>query len=348
MLNLDGKPTYNPAPQILDEAVMNEWPGRKVGVFLSIGTGKRPSTGKTVQHEWWEGFAGGMGDFAEAKRKLILKIEGCDQTHRDMESTHLKKRGVDRRNYYRLDVDVGVGEVGMNEWDRIFQIKRNTEAYLDQQRVQDIIEQGVEELHAIYEMQRPATQTTTQWRDPYEQPASSFVPPPSDPNAVELPGADVPSFYPRPLSKPGPQYPASHLRSYQQDDNVQDKFTIMPSPDEKFTVLPSDDSPSYEDQSPYRRSEDSAYGRVSEPSQTSRPPTSDNGFDLSRRSNDAYRQSVPPPLPPKTPMQFYDGGDGRRHTVPNRHNGHAPLPYPDADGPPPAVNMARKPAYVPR
>lgn len=346
MLNLDGKPTYNPTPQILDEAVINEWPGREVGVFLSIGTGKRPSTSKTMQHEWWEGFAGGMGDFAEAKRKLMLKIEGCDQTHKDMESTHLKKRGVDRENYFRLDVDVGVGEVGMNEWDRIFQIKRNTDFYLDQQGVQSIIEAGVRKMHTIYDMQTQATPTFSQRFDQYERWPSS-VPLPSDPHAVELPGADVPSVLPRRPRKSGPQYP-TNPQSYPQDYNIQDNFTIMPSPDEKFTVLPSDQSPPYEAQSPYRRSEDSGYGRNSETAQHSRPPTSDNDFDLPRRSNEAYRQSIPPPLPPKTPIQFYDGADGRRHTVPNRHNGHVTLPYPDADGPPPVVNMAKKPAYIPR
>ena len=353
MLNLDGKPTYNPAPQILDEAITNEWPGRRVGVFLSIGTGKRPSTNKGAQHEWWEGFAGGMGDFAEAKRKLILKIEGCDQTHKDMESTHLRKRGVDPRNYFRLDVDVGVGEVGMNEWDRIFQIKRNTITYLNQQGVQDVIERGVTEMQEIYEMQRPAMSNIPQRFDQYEQSAPSSIPPPSDPYAVELPGADVPLSYPRPLNKPGPQYPANPLR-YPLDHNVQEKFTIMPTPDEKFSVLPLDDSPPHDDQLPYRRSEESGYGRSNEHSQIGRPPTSDNNSDLQRRSNEAYRQSIPPPLPPKTPIQFYEGGDGRRHTVPNRHKGpnghisHVTLPYPDADGPPPVVNMARKPTYVPR
>ena len=353
MLSLDGKPTYNPAPQILDEATTNEWPGRKVGVFLSIGTGKRPSTNRGAQHEWWEGFAGGMGDFAEAKRKLILKIEGCDQTHKDMESTHLRKRGVDPRNYFRLDVDVGVGEVGMNEWDRIFQIKRNTIAYLNQQGVQDIIERGVTEMQDIYKLQRPAPPTITQRFDQHEQSAPSSIPPPSDPYAVELPGADVPSSYPRPLNKPGPQYPAPHTRSYPSDYNAQDKFTIMPTPDEKFSVFSSDELTPYEDQPPNRGSEESAY-RSNEFSPNSRPPTSDNSFGSQRRSDEAYRQSVPPPLPPKTPIQFYEGGDGRRHTVPNRHNGpnghngHVMLPYPDADGPPPVVNMARKPAYVPR
>lgn len=111
----EGNGKFNPAPQALDEAVLNEWPGREVGVFVSIGTGKRPpGTGKQ-QHLWWEGFAAGaIGDFAEAKRRLISKIEGCEETHQSMLSEYLAKRGVSPDNYVRLNVEVGVGEFGMN------------------------------------------------------------------------------------------------------------------------------------------------------------------------------------------------------------------------------------------
>jgi len=111
----EGAGNYNPSPQILDEAVINEWPGREVGVFVSIGTGKRPSNTGNQQHLWWESFVGGaMGDFAEARRRLINKIEGCEETHRYMESEHMTKRGVNPTCYYRLNVEVGVGEFGMN------------------------------------------------------------------------------------------------------------------------------------------------------------------------------------------------------------------------------------------
>lgn len=111
----EGAGKFNPAPQMLDEAVCNEWPGRDVGVLVSIGTGKRPGGTNNQQHLWWEGFVGsGMGDFAEARRRLINKIEGCEDTHQYMLAEHLAKRGVSSDNYYRLNVEVGVGEFGMN------------------------------------------------------------------------------------------------------------------------------------------------------------------------------------------------------------------------------------------
>jgi thymidine phosphorylase len=96
---------------------VNEWPGRDVGIFVSIGTGKRPGGTNNRQVEWYEGFIGGtMGNFAEARRRLIAKIEGCEDTHQQMLSSLLQKRGVPVANYVRLNVEVGVGDFGMNEY----------------------------------------------------------------------------------------------------------------------------------------------------------------------------------------------------------------------------------------
>lgn len=56
-----------------------------------------------------------MGNFAEARRRLIAKIEGCEETHQAMLNSILPKRGIPLSNYCRLNVEVGVGEFGMNE-----------------------------------------------------------------------------------------------------------------------------------------------------------------------------------------------------------------------------------------
>jgi hypothetical protein len=112
----EGAGKYNPAPQVLEEAAVNEWPGRDVGILVSVGTGKRPGGTNNRQTEWWEGFVGGsVGSFAEARRRLISKIEGCEITHEAMLNGGLQKFGVPIENYCRLNVEVGVGEYGMNE-----------------------------------------------------------------------------------------------------------------------------------------------------------------------------------------------------------------------------------------
>ena len=331
MINLDKSPTYNPAPHVLDEAVINEWPGQEVGVFLSIGTGKRPSGTSHLQAEWWESFVGGLGDFAEAKRKLMLKIEGCEKTHEDMLSTHLQQRGVQKECYHRLNVEVGVGEFGMNEWNRLPDIRNNTELYLNRADVREEIGVAADQMTAIESKKQEHIMARM------SQKANSFgnynpvsVVPPPNPNAVELPGEGAPSMFPRPLSTPGPLYPASPPYSLQAPYMSEDKYIVIPS-DEDYHKGPH---------TPPRRSNEGSNRGSSDQYRNENPASSDGSFVPSpRRSMEKYA----PPRPPKTPIPVPGIEDTRRYTVPHGPRGNIVLPYPDTDGPPPLVNMARKP-----
>lgn len=320
----EGAGKYNPTPTALDEAVLSEWPGREVGVLVSIGTGKRPGGTNNQQHMWWEGFvSSGMGDFAEARRRLIAKIEGCEETHKLMEQKYLYDRGVNPDNYYRLNVEVGVGEFGMNEWNRLADISTNTRRYLagdDVQRQNIDAAAKLSRIHRANQRWNRATRGLPEDnRHSWEGPSSPFTAePPSVPGAIELPAEDVVA-HDRPLS--GSQWlrPQDYRRP--SDD---DKFVV--SADEPYTYEPRR---SGELPSPYRRSHDS-------------PRRS--GEQTTPRPGELPTQQTPPPLPPKTPIQT-----GPRVGPPSlsgsisRPPAGAMLPYPDTDGPPPIVNMSRKP-----
>ncbi|KAI5293223.1 hypothetical protein KEM52_005733 [Ascosphaera acerosa] len=148
----EGAMNYNPAPQALDEAVLNEWPGREVGVFVSIGTGKRsPTSAKANQQEWWEGIVGnGISQFAEARRRLITKIDGCEKTHEYMLREHLQRRGVPLERYMRLNVNVGVGGFKMNEWQRLGEISTSTRMYLGKEQIQQATLRAAQELARLW------------------------------------------------------------------------------------------------------------------------------------------------------------------------------------------------------
>jgi hypothetical protein len=331
MINLDQSPTYNPAPHVLDEALINEWPGQEVGVFLSIGTGKRPSGTGHLQTEWWESFVVGLGDFAEAKRKLMLKIEGCEKTHEDMLANHLQHRGVQKESYHRLNVEVGVGEFGMNEWNRLPDIRNNTELYLNREDVREEISIAADQMAAIERRKQEYLSSRVTAKASHVETYKPVPPlPQPDPNAVELPGDELPSLFPRALSTPGPLYPASPPYSKQQPYASKDKFI----------VIPPAEGPHYAPHTPPRRSNESTNGANIEQYRNGRPASSDGSFIPSpRQSIEKYA----PPRPPKTPIQVPGVEDARRYTIPHGRYGNTVLPYPDTDGPPPLVNMARKP-----
>jgi hypothetical protein len=318
----EGAGKYNPAPIALDEAIINEWPGRDVGVLISIGTGKRPGGTNNQQHMWWEGFvSGGMGDFAEARRRLIAKIEGCEETHKLMLQKYLFDRGVSPENYYRLNVEVGVGEFGMNEWNRLSDISTNTRRYLAQDDVQKQNIDAAAKLSRIHRANMRWSRAThglpEDQRHSWEYSSPADPEPPSIPGAIELPAGDVPSTDYR---RPNSQMLSPH--NYRR-----------PSDDDKFVVT-ADDPYTYE---PRRSAElSSSYNRQSQ------------AYDSPRRSGerisgeDQRPHRTPPPLPPKTPIQSPGGPPPPLNMA--RPPAGAMLPYPDSDGPPPIVNIARKPA----
>ncbi|OJJ50505.1 hypothetical protein ASPZODRAFT_55806, partial [Penicilliopsis zonata CBS 506.65] len=347
----EGAGTYNPAPQVLDEATVNEWPGREIGVFVSIGTGKRPSGTNSRQHEWWEDFFGdSLGTFAEARRRLISKIEGCEDIHLAMLRNHLGKRNVSQDNYFRWNVEVGVGEFGMNEWNRLADISTNTRRYLAKPEVKkSILEAGVrfariERMHRRLAARAAAANEDgdidgddslpTDSSAPVVSASSAPTARPSNEFAIELP-AEVPSEYLHRTTNSAARPPS------------RDTLPHHPTPQERLHVPPA------------RRSA----GEVV----THHSPAS-HGSPPRRSADNVYEPMLPPPVPPKTPIPYPTSQPSElaaeisTPSLPHHlampvppgaafapSGGAQPLagkirpPYPDDE--PPVVNKHRKPSY---
>ncbi|KAL9057779.1 MAG: hypothetical protein Q9162_002120 [Coniocarpon cinnabarinum] len=363
----EGQGKFNPSPVALDEATLNEYPGRDVGVFVSIGTGKRPGGTDAQSHQWWESFVGGTaGEFAEARRRLMAKIEGCEETHQSMLREHLTKRGVNVENYYRLNVEVGVGEFGMNEWNRLSDISTSSRMYLGKPDIQQQTQSASAKMARIHNAkvrwQRSlhAGDSISSDRDSWQESVfetSKPIPPPSNPMAVELP-ADEGFSETRPASQsqssPRNSPPAQGGAPYKPPFPYQrapsgggDKLAVSAEPpprvsDEFPTAISSDprrypapsSSPERYPQPPSTQQD--IYGRTQyyEP-----PPVSAMSpytAALSPNGQVSAINTQPPPLPPKTPFQNQNG--------PTYYSSKPPLPYPDDDlPPPPRVDMSKKP-----
>lgn len=339
----DGAGLFNPSMSALDEAVVNEWPGREVGVFLSVGTGKRPAS-SSDQHTsmWYDGF---LGEYGEAKKNLVAKIEGCEKTHRYMLQEHLSKRGVNIDNYYRLNVEVGVGEFGMNEWHRLADISTNTRQYLRREVEQKMVQSASAKLAKIHFAKQRWDQRLAGNATVPDIVRSTTKTPPM-PLAFELP-AEVPTTYAVSHNSTPSRHsydsgaenlalPAGNTPSPRSSgDNIFHRSPnrhSLPTPIEDLGgdhLLVTAPTPSQ-----YRTASGADLIAIVSPDEQPRraaPPPPVQQF----QQQQPYRIE-PPPLPPKTPLPENQ-----------RRNANLPhVPYPvDDDEAPPVVNMARKPDY---
>ena len=348
----DGGGTFNPAPEALDEAVVNEWPGREIGVFVTVGTGRRPRGTDSNQQMWYEGF---LGEFAEARRRLIAKIEGCEKIHEYMVREHLAKRGVNIENYYRLNVEIGVGEFGMNEWNRLGDISTSTRRYMsrdeEQRMIQGISTKLAKILKAKARGERaqlgiPELVKTTS--------ANNF----DTPFAVELPG-DAPTALSVPLSPrsrssfdsgPDALHTGSHQfgsprSSYERPSRPVSGARTSP-PLSAGSGVGSPNRLMFNAPNP-AQFQNAASGEkiaIMSPDEHPRPPQ--------QHAVPPPTRIEPPPLPPKTPLPDMEREHERERQRQSQRLSSARMsqaltpPYPlDDDEPPPPVNMARKPEY---
>lgn len=351
----DGPGDFNPSIHALDEATVNEWPGRDVGVFVSVGTGKRPRGSDASSTMWYEGF---LGEFAEARRRLISKIEGCERIHEYMKREHITRRNVNIENYYRLNVEVGVGEFGMNEWHRLADISTNTRRYLARDEEQNMVQGISTKLAKIHFAKQRLERLAANVPDLVQ--TSCDIP---SPFAVELPG-DMPTL-------PVPNTPSSRQSYESGPENLPLPTTNTPPPrssGERLFGSPRDSGQPLPQRTaisagmPATPTGGAAQNGVEDvdrlvitaptPAQYRNASGADKiavvgPEDQPRRHKDPIstkpanpqqpQRIEPPPLPPKTPLPEHQTGGSRRP-------GAAP-PYPLDDEPPPAVNMARKPDY---
>ncbi|KAK5089974.1 hypothetical protein LTR05_000142 [Lithohypha guttulata] len=359
----EGAGRYNPSPQILEEAISNEWPGRDLGIFVSVGTGKRPSGTNSNQHEWWEGFIGGsVGSFAEARRRLIAKIEACEDTHMQMLNTELPKHNIPRENYARLNVEVGVGEFGMNEWDRLSDMTIGTRRYLKKEDTQETIQNAAYRLAKIHLMHRRMTQhfRPNSWQAP-QQSLDQVINEPQNqgwPAAVELP-ADLPVGHTTPPRITQPQiqfrtpstapYPDDKSYSSRRDSN--DKFAVLDPGTHNITQRLSTDSARYQNTNEKFSVTASDYQTTPNTHNPS-PPISDAPprppkTPINELPHHQHQQQQPPPPPPQIQTLGPTSPSGVRTSPMNRPMAGHRLPYPVDDEGPPPVNKLRKPQYMP-
>lgn len=148
----EGAMKYNPAPQILQEAVENEWPGRQIGCFVSLGTGKRTKGQRKAgeKQDWLQDLL--FGSFVEAKRRMMERIDECEAIHKDMIRKYLPKYHVPLESYFRFNVE-DVAEFRLNEWNRLGDMDASTRRYLAIDGNREAVDLATSKLASIYRSQ---------------------------------------------------------------------------------------------------------------------------------------------------------------------------------------------------
>ncbi|KAF3115548.1 hypothetical protein TWF594_008706 [Orbilia oligospora] len=131
----EGAGRYNITPTVIEEATCNEWPGRAVGCVLSVGTGRPPPKKQSGSQPWWENkIHTPFDNFVDAKKRLVHKTHMSEEIHQMLlggGTNGLEKWGVQKDDYFRLNVDMGVTDFAMNEWQRLSDISTSTKRWLN-------------------------------------------------------------------------------------------------------------------------------------------------------------------------------------------------------------------------
>jgi hypothetical protein len=150
----EGSGLYSPVAQILEEAIVHEWPGREVGVLVSIGSGKRQVTADhapSIRREKSSSFLRStpLGKFVDVRQKHMQKLDDCENIHQEL-LRNLERTGISPDNYFRLNVEVGMGDFGLNEWSRMAEISTSTRKYLSKPDVHAMNRSCAEKMAAIH------------------------------------------------------------------------------------------------------------------------------------------------------------------------------------------------------
>ena len=126
----------NPSREAILEA-RNKWPGRLIGILISIGTGLEdalalndnsnaiPKVAKTLLKNTF-----GKHAFKLAVAEYAVRcVTSCELVHRELsqDSGHDLLQG----NYFRLNVPQGMSGIGLAEWDKLEDMVALTDAYMD-------------------------------------------------------------------------------------------------------------------------------------------------------------------------------------------------------------------------
>ncbi len=126
----------NPAKEVISEA-RNKWPGRPIGVLVSIGTGLEEAlqlndssnrVPRIVQSLLENTSPEHAFELAVAEYAVAC-ITSCELIHREVSQNC--DHDILNGNYFRLNVTQGMSKIGLAEWDKVGDMAALTQRYME-------------------------------------------------------------------------------------------------------------------------------------------------------------------------------------------------------------------------
>jgi len=124
----------NPIKLMVQEAIDEYDSERRVGCIVSIGTGRARAPGFTDPK--------GFQRILPTELIEVLKqiATDCDKVADEMSEKYRDCPGL----YHRLNVEVGMDDIALGEWDRLHEVKTHTMAYLERRDMKRKIKEIVD------------------------------------------------------------------------------------------------------------------------------------------------------------------------------------------------------------
>lgn len=115
---VDGGLGYNNPIRALMDEISHLWPNRKIGCIVSVGTGVPPTTdvGRKIK------------PLFETMKNMSLDTE---KIARDFKK-EMESRYSEQKVYFRFNVQHGLGQIGLEEWEHMDKTKVATQDYLNE------------------------------------------------------------------------------------------------------------------------------------------------------------------------------------------------------------------------
>ena len=132
----------NPTQEVLDESRLVFGDDRPLGVLISLGTGQKSTPSLTSSTAFQKILPTKLNEFANLMKVLAKIATDSERVADDMS----RRFGTVPDTYFRFNATHGVGEITLEEWERMDEVQALTHSYLQEPSVSNLVDAAVKRI----------------------------------------------------------------------------------------------------------------------------------------------------------------------------------------------------------